>query len=397
MSHPLSRPSDQWPAPGHPITGVATSVAAFVGAAAQGPVNDPVVVNGAADLERVFGGPWPSSALGPAVGDFFANGGRQAWVVRVDPDGGPDAARTGLYALDKVDTFNLLCLPPYEHRSYRHGPHHGGHSFADIPRAFIAEAAVYCERRRAMLIVDPPSTWTTASAAVAACTTGDDPIGTTSPNAAVYFPVLLQPDPARGNEVLATVPCGAVAGVIARTDAERGVWKAPAGVGAHLVGVSALPTPLTDAESGTLAYAGVNSLRAFPGVGHVVWGARTRQGAARLGSPWTYVPVRRTALFIEESIERGTSWTIFEPDAEPLWAHLRLDVGTFLHGLFLQGAFAGATASEAYFVRCDATTTTAADVALGLVTVVVGFAPLKPAEFVVLSLRLRAATSPPRP
>jgi phage tail sheath protein FI len=151
--------------------------------------------------------------------------------------------------------------------------------------------------------------------------------------------------------------------------------------------VLGLSVPLTDAENGQLNPLGVNCLRALPAAGRVIWGARTRQGDDRLASEWKYLPVRRTALYIEESLYRGTQWVVFEPNAEPLWAQIRLNVGAFMHGLFLQGAFAGQTRREAYFVKCDKETTTETDTNLGIVNIVVGFAPLKPAEFVVIKLQ----------
>jgi hypothetical protein len=139
---------------------------------------------------------------------------------------------------------------------------------------------------------------------------------------------------------------------------------------------------------------GVNCLRSFPAVGRVVWGARTLRGADILASEWKYVPVRRTALYIEESLVRGTQWAVFEPNGEPLWAQLRLNVGAFMNHLFRQGAFQGRTPREAYFVKCDRETTTQADIDLGIVHIVVGFAPLKPAEFVVIKIQQIAGDIP---
>ena len=210
---------------------------------------------------------------------------------------------------------------------------------------------------------------------------------TTSRNAALYYPLLAQPNPLRENTIETFSPGGAVAGVIARTDAQRGVWKAPAGLDATLNGVPALTVPVADGDSGQLNPLGVNCLRAMSGIGRVVWGARTMQGADRLASEWKYLPVRRTALFIEESLFRGTQWVVFEPNDEALWSQIRLNVGTFMNNLFRQGAFQGTTPREAYFVKCDRETTTQADVDLGVVNIHVGFAPLKPAEFVVIRLQ----------
>jgi hypothetical protein len=257
----------------------------------------------------------------------------------------------------------------------------------DVDPSLIAEAAAYCEKRRAMLIVDPPSTWTDKTKAKAGITAG---IGTTSKNAALFFPRLVQPNPLRDNQFEEFVPCGAVAGVFARTDTERGVWKAPAGLDAVLRNVPALSVNLTDAENGELNPLGVNCLRTRVPAGRVVWGARTLQGDDRFASEWKYIPVRRTALFIEESLYRGTQWVVFEPNDEPLWAQIRLNIGAFMHNLFRQGAFQGTTPKDAYFVKCDKETTTQNDINLGIVNIIVGFAPLKPAEFVIIKLQQMA-------
>ena len=285
-----------------------------------------------------------------------------------------EAANQGLFTLRKADLFNLLCVPPYT-------------STGDVDVDVVTQAAVLCEDRRAFLLVDPPSTWNDKN----------DPkvdfsaiLGTDSKNAALFFPRLRQPNPVRDDQEEDFVPCGAVAGIFARTDAERGVWKAPAGLEARLVGVPKLSVPLTDAENGELNPLGVNCLRTMPAAGRVVWGSRTMQGADRLASEWKYVPVRRLALYLEESLYRGLQWVVFEPNDEPLWAQIRLNVGAFLQNLFRQGAFQGQTPRDAYFVKCDKETTTQNDIDLGIVNILVGFAPLKPAEFVIIKLQQMA-------
>jgi phage tail sheath protein FI len=503
------------------ITGVATSIAAFVGRAARGPVDEPVVINGYGDFERIFGGLWRESSLGFAVRDFYLNGGGQAIVVRIfragtganersratlevanlkleaanegswgnrlrfrvdhtvspevagslgvpaddlfnltvrdmatgftetflnvtrsesarridriltaesrlvrtgapassarpakHPDLAPgadpwsdansakvettgttagnatdgqvldqgsfvggtrEADKTGLYALEKADIFNLLSVPPYL-------------AAGTVDVGLVTAAAAYCERRRAMFLVDPRD-WTTKTAARSAMENPATNIGTNSKNAALFFPRLRQPNPFHSNALEPFAPSGAVAGVFARTDAQRGVWKAPAGLDATLVGVPELSVVVTEPENGELNPLGLNCLRVMPGVGPVVWGARTLQGADRLASEWKYIPVRRTALFLEESLYRGTQWVVFEPNDEPLWSQIRLNVGAFMHSLFRQGAFAGTSPRDAYFVKCDSETTTADDQNRGVVNVHVGFAPLKPAEFVILKIQ----------
>jgi hypothetical protein len=156
---------------------------------------------------------------------------------------------------------------------------------------------------------------------------------------------------------------------------------------ASLVGVPELSVKLDDDGNGQLNPLGINCLRSFPVVGRVVWGSRTLVGADVLASEWKYVPVRRLALFIEESLFRGTQWVVFEPNDEPLWAQIRLNVGAFMQDLFRQGAFAGASPREAFAVRCDKETTTPLDQQRGVVNILVQFAPLRPAEFVVIRLQ----------
>ncbi len=284
---------------------------------------------------------------------------------------GKDTGKEGLYALKKADLFNILCIPPYLPS--------GDVDYASL----VGSAASYCEERRAILLVDPPVSWTDKDKAKA----GVGNIGTSSKNAALFFPRLSQPNSRHDNQTEDFVPCGAVAGVFARTDTSRGVWKAPAGLDAALIAVPQLSVPLNDAENGELNPLGINCLRTMPAAGRIVWGSRTLQGDDRLASEWKYIPVRRTALFIEESLYRGTQWVVFEPNDEPLWASIRLNVGAFMHNLFRQGAFQGSSPKDAYFVKCDKETTTQNDIDRGIVNIVVGFAPLKPAEFVVIQLQ----------
>ncbi|MCX5205380.1 phage tail sheath subtilisin-like domain-containing protein [Streptomyces sp. NBC_00237] len=288
---------------------------------------------------------------------------------------GKQAAGTGIYALDKTDLFNLLCIPP---------PVRDG----STGKSVYQEAMPYCVRRRALLLVDPPADWTTATADEARTRLGTLGLtGRAARNAALYFPRLLVADPLRDNQTVSVVPCGAVAGVMARTDTERGVWKAPAGLDAAVGAVRGLTVEMTDDQNGQLNPLGVNCLRTFPLFGRVVWGARTLRGADQAADEYKYVPVRRLALYIEETLFRNTKWVVFEPNDEPLWSQIRLNVGAFLHDLFVQGAFQGNTPAKAYFVRCDSQTTPQNDIDRGIVNILVGFAPLKPAEFVVVKLQ----------
>lgn len=285
---------------------------------------------------------------------------------------GNAGARTGIYALEDVDLFNILCMP-------------------DVPRlgatnalAVYGEALNYVTGRRAMMIVDIPlglnridrmETWLGENA------------GLRAPNTAVYFPRTFIADRLNRNRLRSLASSGTIAGLWARTDAARGVWKAPAGTEARLRAVQDLAYTMTDPENGVLNPLGANCLRQFPIYGSVCWGARTMDGADQIASDWKYVPVRRTTLFIEESLYRGTQWVVFEPNDEPLWAQIRLNVGAFMHDLFRKGAFQGAMPSDAYLVKCDGETTTQTDIDNGIVNIEVGFAPLKPAEFVILKIQ----------
>ena len=183
---------------------------------------------------------------------------------------------------------------------------------------------------------------------------------------------------------------GTLAGLYARTDTARGVWKAPAGTEATCTGALALTYEMSDAENGVLNPQGINAIRNKTNFGIVSWGARTLKGSDAEADQYKYIPVRRLALYLEQSLMRGMQWAVFEPNDEPLWAQIRLNVGVFMHQLFSKGAFQGTTPKEAYFVKCDSTTTTQADINQGVVNVIVGFAPLKPAEFVVITIQQMA-------
>jgi len=284
-----------------------------------------------------------------------------------------EAAKKGLWTLQKADLFNLLCIPPLTRDT-------------EVNSQTRSKAAQYCKQRRAVYVVDPLMAWKEPDKVATGLDESTWGLEKTE-NAALYFPYLRLPDPLQENRLSDFAPCGAVAGIMARTDAQRGVWKAPAGIDATLSGVVELKTKLTDGENGQLNPLGVNCLRAFPVIGRVVWGSRTLRGADREASEWKYLPVRRTALFIEESLFRGTQWVVFEPNDEPLWAQIRLNVGAFMQNLFRQSAFQGTSPREAYFVKCDKETTTKNDIDQGIVNIVVGFAPLKPAEFVVIRIQ----------
>ena len=465
------------------ITGVATSIALFIGWAGRGPIDGAVRLTSFSDYERQYGGLDTRSLLGYAVQQFYNNGGSDAYVLRIPPgdevaaasaigtlaitasspgawahdhrvqltaraddatrfrldvlfhpskdavvesfqnlsmtpgdprfvetvingvsafitvkagsvatpgdatvdldattagsdgtvqDASVAAFRTALLArfglgtiTDRIDLFNMVCVPGL------------------VEPTTIGTLQQHCHERRAFMIVDGPENLT-VSGAPAALTglTGADAL-----NSAFFFPWVKSPDPLQQGALRNFPPCGFVAGVFARTDSSRGVWKAPAGSEASITGAAGLATTMSDAENGQLNPRGINCLRTLPVYGTVVWGARTLFGDNDRASEWKYVPVRRMALFLEETLYRSTQWVVFEPNDEPLWAQIRLNIGAFMQNLFRQGAFQGKSPREAYFVKCDSSTTTQTDINMGIVNIVVGFAPLKPAEFVVVKLQ----------
>jgi phage tail sheath protein FI len=275
----------------------------------------------------------------------------------------------------EVDLFNLLMLPRNTGQT------------DDNRATFWGPASAFCNERRAVLLMDPRSDWQDVLQARAGLTALRN--GVVKDHTAIYWPRVVINDPVTG-AARAIDPAGTVAGICARIDANRGVWKAPAGLEAGLIGVSALDRRMSDDENGVINPQALNALRAFAS-GIVVWGARTMDGFDNSGNTdYRYLPVRRTALFIEESLYRGLKFAVFEPNDEPLWGQIRLAAGAFMNGLFRQGAFQGLKASDAYFVKCDSETTTQTDINLGVVNVLVGFAPLRPAEFIVLTIQQKA-------
>jgi hypothetical protein len=365
-----------------PIEGVATATAAFVDTFRRGPLQRAIGVTSWAEFERHFGGRWQKSPASSAVEAFFANGGRGAWIVRVK--GGRDgragarallgraAMQTGLHALTPATPFNLLCLPRVAELSVRQA------------QAVYAAAVACCAARRALLLIDVPASVKTLSA-LRLWTERNAPLH--HANAAVFYPRVTLRRRGRLQRVAAS---GAIAGLYARHDARRGVWKAAAGIEAPLA-VAGVTRALSRIDLESLSLLGVNGLRAEPRRGVLCWGARTFLVAGPAISDWKYLPVRRTALYIEESIVRGTQWVVFEPNAAPLWQNLRRAVEDFLYQLWRSGAFVGDKPEAAFFARCDRSTMTQNDIDHGRLVMLVGFAPVRPAEFIVLRISQQTA------
>ena len=357
--------------------GAPTSVAALLGTHPSGPLNQATLINSFAAFTQQFGTVAQGSRAGTllyGVQGFFENGGQSLYVVRVANEkpvsySGNRTAKTGIYALDGISGFNLLVLPGVSEP------------------AVLSAASVYGAQRGAFFIIDSPGPALTPAQISSVISGGSI---RRSDQSAVYYPWLSIPDLFNGNKPIMFPPSGHVAGIYANTDATKGVWQAPAGLTARLNGVLGLSRSLTDTETVQLSALGVNCLRTFPANGPVVWGARTLQPAGQTPPQFSYLPVRRFALFIEQSIVQGTAWAVFEPNSPPLWAQLRQSVSGFLTQLYQRGAFQGATPSAAFFVKCDAETVTQNDINQGIVNIVVGIAALRPAEFVIIKIAIRA-------
>jgi phage tail sheath protein FI len=336
------------------ITGVNTSVAAFIGIGQDAAESGPRRLSSFAEYEAHFGSLQAQSHVGFGVYQFFLNGGQTCWAIH-----GRSFANA-LSQLDRVPAFNLLCVPGV------------------VDNSVLSTAADYCEKRLAFLIIDSPA----AEMPRQLLSLMRSSALPRSASAAVYGPWLQIDDPLNSAAVRKVPPSGSVAGIFARMDAMQGVWTAPAGTSASIVGAIALAMNIPEQDAQALNELNFNVLREFSGRGIDIWGAHT------LGTDpdFKYVNVRRFALFLQQSIASGTQWAVFELNGPPLWAEIRTQVENFLQDLFQQGAFAGSTPQAAYFVNCGETTMTPNDIDSGRVNVVVGFAPLRPAEFVVFRI-----------
>jgi uncharacterized protein len=370
----------------------ATGILAVVGRFLSGPTDTPVALTSAAELAERFGPSLPDGDAALALVAFFANGGQRAYAVRVADDaavplaeallGRPEAG-TGLHALTGLPDPDLVCLPDTTRLD------------REEAAKLVTAAASLCAAQRRFLLVDPPVEVADGDGVV----DWADRYGLRRRDAALYVPRVLVEDATNGGR-RAIAPSGAVAGVYARTDRQRGVWKAPAGVEADLRGVVGLAVELGSREQERLNPEGIDVLRRLPDGRIVVWGARTLAGDGS-DPEWMYVPVRRTAVTIQRALLAGLAWTAAEPNEARLWADIRADVEHLLDRLWREGAFAGATPRDAYVVRCGlGQTMTQADVDRGVVILEVGIALVRPAEFIVLRLHLGAAPTagcPPPP
>lgn len=382
---------EEIPAGPQGIVGVPTSTAAFVGFTAKGPINQAKAVDSLVAFRETFGTATAKVPLALAVGQFFDNGGKRAVIVRTkgrrsgrqmvaDPKQiiGDGNERTGLHALDESESLGLLLTPDVATMTARDAN--------AVARAVLQ----FCKTRRMFHILELPEGVSKQGSAQKAAEWAGRHGFLRQADAAAYFPNLVIPDPAGGGATVSVSPSGAVAGVYARLDGARGVWKSPAGLDASLRNVADVACDCGQREIALLQAASINPIARMARQGVVIWGARTFLDAKN-DSEWRYVPVRRVALLIEESVHRGLRWAVFEPNGESLWAQIRLVVSSFMHQLFRSGAFQGVAPAEAYFVKCGRDTMTQADIEHDRIVLDIGFAPLKPAEFVILKVTLITA------
>ncbi len=366
---------------GH-IVGVSTSTTAFIDIFKEGPIGKATPISSIEEFTNIFGGVDDHSEASYGIYQFFINGGTQAVVVRVPGRKAPGkkAIIVGLNTLasDKKVLIKILCIPAVANLKER------------SMRSVYTAAIEYCEASRTFLIIDISERigqldqmieWMNKNTALR------------SPNTAVYFPRIEIRDPINLNHMREVSPSGTIAGIFARTDSKRGVWKAPAGNHAVLKGVLGLGHNLTPCEIEDLFLQGINCIRKFPDQGIVCWGARTLGGHVQGVPEWKYISVRRLFLYVEDSIYRGIQWVVFEPNDANLWLGLQETISGFLSTMWRQGAFAGQRPQDAYFVKCDRTTMSQEEIDQGIVNILIGVAILTPAEFVLIRIRQLTGTS----
>jgi phage tail sheath protein FI len=385
------------------ISAVGTSTAAFLGyVPGLAPATEAVSINNLTEFRakiversdfktRADGSlaPGPAPALFQAVFGFFANGGSRCYVVALDAQNaltGGVRGRAGLDLLETVDDVAIVAAPGLTDAGSYDALLAHCETMKDRVAVLDAPAEVPDVDKLTVVATTAPPAGSAPAAGAAPDRGGLRPRQSANGFGALYYPWIVARDAVTGQPV-ATPPSGHIAGIYARVDGTRGVFKAPANE--PVVGATGLTVAVTPQDQGVLNPAGVNCIRSLS-EGILVWGART---VAAEASEWRYVPVRRLFCMIEKSIERATRWVVFEPNDEVLWKAIRRDVSAFLTLLWRQGALRGTTAEQAFFVKCDAETNPPEVVDAGQVVIVVGIAPVKPAEFVIFRVGQSSAGS----
>ena len=365
------------------IERVTTSVTAFVGKATKGPVGKAELIHSFSDYKNLYGDiASKTDTMGLAVQSFYLNGGKSAYICRIAKEGTETVTANEFNefydrTLSKIDDVSIVLVPgEFLHKD-------------GSDNSIISVTLAHCEKmKNRMVIIDPPPDLELDQAAAI-----NRLALPTSSYSALYYPWVKITNPFNSAEssyntdkTFAVAPSSFAAGIWARFDRERSIWKAPAGLEAGVIGAAGLKYKTNNTNQEDLNSIGVNCIRNFPRVGSVIWGSRTL--AANADTEWRYVPVRRTAIMIEQSIYQGIQWAVFEPNNQSLWSALRTNVSNFMNSLFREGAFFGMRAADGYFVRCGlGDTMTQSDIDAGKLTIMVGFAPLKPAEFTLLRIQ----------
>lgn len=350
------------------IEGVPTAVAAFVGVTQSSGDDDcykdkAIPITSWGDFVGKFGRYSDAAPhMAPAVQGFFSNGGTYCYVVSVENEEGIILA--GLHALRNVEDVSIVAAP--------------GITTQGVQQTLI----VHCELlRNRVCILDSAE-----DSEIAQVQAQRAALGSARGYATLYYPWIkmgVEKKCADGNIVMEEVfvpPSGAVAGVYARTDMERGVHKAPANE--PLYSATALQHNVNSAEQETLNPLGINCIRYFSGRGILVWGARTLSSDPE----WKYVNVRRLLIYLEASIEKGTQWAVFEPNDAPLWARAVQSINDFLFEQWRNGALMGSRPDDAFFVKCGRDTMTQNEIDNAKMVIFIGVAPLKPAEFMTFTI-----------
>ena len=366
--------------PAKTIVGVSTATPVLIGTFPSGPSFTPRKVRSHQECDRIFGGLQTNHLSSLVMKQFFENGGKEIWIVSIGRTtrGQPKLLLKGLLQLSHIPSFTILLIPETTHLS-------------DREAAKVFQTAIpIIEQQRAVYLIDPPQQDAIRQSVKSLALWYKSQPFIRHPNLILYHPRIHIPSMASAALPITIPPSGTLAGLFARLDETRGVWKAPAGMEATLMGVMGLEQLLTSQDVTLLESGNINALKQTSPTTFVAWGSRTLSPDPE----WRYVPVRRTALFLESSIKQGLTWTVFEPNDEPLWKQIRQLVGDFLTSLFRQGAFQGTKPQDAFFVKCGRDTITAKDQAAGLLHILVGFAPLKPAEFVTLRISQKVSPRP---
>lgn len=351
---------EEIPSSNQPITGVPTSNAAFIGITDQGPLNRATLITAWNQFVNQFGGLRSNGYLGYAVYSFFQEGGTRCYVVRVSDSA---ALYSGLNALNPVNDFNIIAIPDWAG-----------------DRTAITTALSYCQKRSDCFLIADPSLGSSLNEIIRFKTENNS---FNSSYGAIYYPWITINDPSANQRKLIP-PSGSVAGRYAYTDITQGVYKAPAGTtNGRLRLATGTETTLRDQDTSQLNSARINPILSTP-PGVCIWGARTMSQDPE----WKYLSIRRQQIYIEQSIKKGLSWATFETSNPVLWSRIKQSINPFLTQLWRTGAFMGSKQEEAFFIKIDAENNPPVSSSQGKLFITIGFAPIRPAEFVIINISL---------